>query len=147
MKKLYRRLVPPQLRTTTLFKEVEPLFLDHTESPRPTSLDDVFAVESWECRLLDSLADLSEILFTCYGRPCVILLDEFDVPFMQAELACKCTPAEKDPFADPTCECAKSADLLSSMLKQALKVIHSSGSRNDYLSICMYRTIPPSATL
>ena len=97
------------------------LFVRRAESRCPEGRGDLFAVKAWECRLRSSLADLAFILYKCYGRPCVILLDEFDVPFMEAELKCPCLPGE----GEPSCECEKSEDLLSSMLKMALKVFAS----------------------
>ena len=113
----------PQLRKLPEFVDVQACFVRHTERASAQSLNSVLAVDIWERQLLDSLADLANILYTCYGRPCILLLDEFDVPFMEAEVACKCTPNENGESIDVTCECTKSAGLLSSMLKKALKVL------------------------
>ena len=122
MKRLYESLAAP-LRKLPTFMDVEWRFARHTQSPCPQSLDDALAVKLWHNRLNDSLADLAHILYKCYGRPCIVLLDEFDVPFMEAERKCPCPPDKKEAvFGQPTCECDKSGDLLSSMLKMALKV-------------------------
>ena len=113
----------PQLRNLPMFVDVQRRFVRHTETTSPRSLDNVLAVDIWERRLLDGLADLAHILYKCYGRACIVLLDEFDVPFMEAERACSCPPGKKEAvYGEPTCDCEKSAHLLSSMLKKALKV-------------------------
>ena len=121
MKRLYETLAAPLL-ALPMFMGVRWRFVRHTESSVP-KIDDSAAIEDCALRLNNSLADLAHILYKCYGRPCIVLLDEFDVPFMEAERKCSCPPDKKEAvFGQPTCECEKSGDLLSSMLKMALKV-------------------------
>lgn len=64
------------------------------------------------------LAVLAHVLYTCYEKPCIILIDDFDLPFAQAH---KFTSLKKN-RAQANIEYERIRDLLIGMLTTALEV-------------------------
>ena len=52
-------------------------------------LETATGLELWKASLTSSLANLAKILYAFHGRPCILLLDEFDAPFLSA-MKCRC---------------------------------------------------------
>ena len=88
-------------------------FYDQYVSPTPTfDVGTEMGQALWQVSLMSSIAKLAEILRAFHRRPCILLLDEFDTPFMSAM---KC-PSLNDREEIST--------ILITLLKMVLKVGH-----------------------
>ena len=83
-----------------------------------TPTAEVLSIADCKTRLQRGLADLASTLRTCYGQPCVVLIDEFDAPFMKAFV---CTSQMKDKV-EAEREYEQMTDLLMGILTTAVKV-------------------------
>ena len=64
------------------------------------------------------LADLSYVLYKCYGKRCILLLDEFDTPLASAYK----TTSEMDDVAEGRRQYEEMKMILIQILQNALKV-------------------------
>ena len=125
IKSLYLKLAHP-LRAMPPFENAEWRYRHHMDSPVLTGVDQALHLEHLKLSLGYSLHYLVHILNVCYGRECTVLLDDADIPVMEAEHGCQCRPSDRlrmfhITFCKTICGCMESTHFLTSFLSAAFE--------------------------